>query len=189
MRGVQALGPQHEKEWNCWSGSRGGHKDAQWAGAPLQWKQAERARLVQVGEEKALGRPNGSLLILTGAYKQGDQLFTLFDSDRIRENGFKLKERRCWGKFFPQRVVRRWHSCPEKLWCPIPGGAQGQVGWGPGQPEVVGGSPAHTRDWGGWTCRFIPTQTILWFYDSIVFGIFSGIVFLPVPSVDVHNKM
>ena len=30
-------------------------------------------------------------------------------------------------------VVRRWHSCPEKLWCPIPGGAQGQVGWGPGQ--------------------------------------------------------
>ena len=24
-------------------------------------------------------------------------------------------------------------SCPEKLWCPIPGGTQGQVGWGPGQ--------------------------------------------------------
>ena len=26
-------------------------------------------------------------------------------------------------KFFTQRVVRRWHSCPEKLWCPIPGGS------------------------------------------------------------------
>jgi len=29
-------------------------------------------------------------------------------------------------------------GCPEKLWCPIPGGAQGQVGWGPGQPQPVG---------------------------------------------------
>ena len=31
--------------------------------------------------------------------------------------------------------------------CPIPGGAQGQVGWGPGQPDLVGGSPAHGRGW------------------------------------------
>ena len=46
-------------------------------------------------------------------------------------------------KFFTQRAVRRWHSCPEKLRCPIPGGAQGQLGWGPGWPELVGGSPAH----------------------------------------------
>jgi len=29
--------------------------------------------------------------------------------------------------------------------CPIPGGAQGQLGWGPGQPEPVGGNPAHGR--------------------------------------------
>jgi len=41
--------------------------------------------------------------------------------------------------------VRPWHSCPEKLWCPIPGGTQGQVGCGPGQPDPVGGSPAHNR--------------------------------------------
>ena len=32
--------------------------------------------------------------------------------------------------------------------CPNPGGTQGQVGWGPGQPELVGGSPAHGRGWG-----------------------------------------
>ena len=32
---------------------------------------------------------------------------------------------------------RPWHCCPG-LWCPIPGGAQGRVGWGPGQPELVG---------------------------------------------------
>jgi len=31
--------------------------------------------------------------------------------------------------------------------CPIPAGTQGQVGWGPGQPELVGGSPAHGRGW------------------------------------------
>jgi len=46
-----------------------------------------------------------------------------------------------WGdlrrKFFTQRAARQWHSCPEKLWCPIPEGAQSQVGWGPGQPELV----------------------------------------------------
>ena len=29
--------------------------------------------------------------------------------------------------------------------CPIPGGTQGQVGWGPGQPELVGCSPDHSR--------------------------------------------
>ena len=41
-------------------------------------------------------------------------------------------------------------GCPEKLWvreC-IPGGAQGQVGWGPGHPELMGDSPAHGRGWG-----------------------------------------
>ena len=27
-------------------------------------------------------------------------------------------------KFFPQKAVRCWQSCPEKLWCPIPGGTQ-----------------------------------------------------------------
>ena len=60
--------------------------------------------------------------------------------ESLLEMRFKVKIRR---KFFTQRAVRHWHSCPEKLWCPIAGGAQGQVGWGPGQPEMVGGSPAH----------------------------------------------
>jgi len=30
--------------------------------------------------------------------------------------------------------------------CPIPGGVQGQVGWGSIQPDQVGGSPAHSRE-------------------------------------------
>jgi len=80
------------------------------------------------------------------------------------------------GKFFPQRAVRRWHSCPEKLWCPIPGGAQGQVGWGPGQPELVGGSPAHGRGCSSVDSEVPSTQAILWLSKSqvhIQLGMFS----------------
>lgn len=29
--------------------------------------------------------------------------------------------------------------------CPVPGGVQGQAGWSPGQPDLVGGNPA-TQD-------------------------------------------
>ena len=36
-----------------------------------------------------------------------------------------------------KREVRCWHNCPERLWIPIPGGVQGQVGWGPGWPALV----------------------------------------------------
>ena len=31
-------------------------------------------------------------------------------------------------------------GCPESCGCPIPGGAQGQVGWDPGQPDLLGGT-------------------------------------------------
>ena len=67
------------------------------------------------------------------------------------------------GKFFPQRAVRRWHSCPEKLWWPIPGGTQGQVGWGPGQPELLGGSPAHGTGlgWVGFELLSNPNHSVI----------------------------
>ena len=43
-----------------------------------------------------------------------------------------------------------------KLWCPIPGGAQGQVGWGPGQLSC----------WGlGGLARSFPIQAPIWCYD------------------------
>ena len=102
-------------------------------------------------------------------HRAAQRFFTLSDRDRTHGNGLKLKQGRLRldvrGEFFTQMAVRRWHSCPEKLWCPIPGGTQGQVGWGPGQPELVGGSPAHNRGWGGWAFRPSPTQTLLdlWF--------------------------
>jgi len=93
--------------------------------------------------EKALGRTHCGLPILNRAYiQETDGLSTCSDSNGTRGNDFKLKEERFnlddSGKFFTERAVRLWHSCPEELWCPIPGGTQGQVGWGPGQPELVG---------------------------------------------------
>jgi len=52
---------------------------------------------------------------------------------------------------------------PEKLWCPIPGGTQGQVGWGPGQLSCWGA--ALPMAWGeaGWALRSLPTQATLRF--------------------------
>jgi len=52
----------------------------------------------------------------------------------------------------------------------IPGDAQGQVGWVPGQPELVGGSPAHGRGWDGVDFE-VPSNpnhsVILWFSESL----------------------
>ena len=90
-----------------------------------------------------------AFLYLKGAYNQeGEQLFTWADSGRTRGNGFKLEEEKLRlnvrGKIFTQKAVRCWHSCPESCGAPSLE-VQGQVGWGPGQPELVGDSPAHGR--------------------------------------------
>lgn len=43
------------------------------------------------------------------------------------------------------------------------GGAQGQVGRGPRQPQLVWDSPAHGSGAGaGWALGSLPTQMILW---------------------------
>ena len=96
---------------------------------------------------------------LKGAYRQeGRQLFERVDDSRTRGKGFKLKEGRfrldVRGKFF-MRVVRCWNRLPrETVDTPcIPGGVQGQVGWGPGLPGLVlnveVGGPACSEGVGG----------------------------------------
>jgi len=41
--------------------------------------------------------------------------------------------------------------------CPIPGGAQDQVGWGPGQPDLVDGKGLQQGVGTGWALRSLPT--------------------------------
>jgi len=46
--------------------------------------------------------------------------------------------------------------------CPTSGGIQGQTEQGPGEPDLVGGNPAHgMRLETGWALRCFPTQAFL----------------------------
>ena len=57
---------------------------------------------------------------LKGVYKcEGNQLFTWVDSDRTRENGFKLRQGRfrldIRRKFFTQSLVTPWNRLPKEV--------------------------------------------------------------------------
>ena len=64
-------------------------------------------------------------------------------------------------------------GCPETCGCPIPGGIQSQVGWGPGQPELVGGNQLTAGGW-YWVIFNVHSKPsysmILWFYDHHCLG-------------------
>jgi len=50
--------------------------------------------------------------------------------------------------------VRQWHSCPEKLWCPIPGGSR--PGWiGPWAAELVVAALPTAWGW-NWVALKVP---------------------------------
>jgi len=86
----------------------------------------ERLRVLFSLEKRRLqGDLTVAFQFLKGAYKQeGAQLFARSNTDRTRGNCFKLKYGRfrldVRNKFFTQRAVRPWPSCPEKLCVPHP---------------------------------------------------------------------
>ena len=56
--------------------------------------------------------------------------------------------------------------------CPVMGSVQGQVGWGFEQIDLVEDVPVHGRGVGlGVPYRLLLTQTILWFYVSMILWI------------------
>ena len=88
---------------------------------------------------------------LKGAYKQeGSQPFMRVDNSRTKGNGFKLREGRfrldISRKFITESAEVLAQAAQGGCGCPIPGGVQGHVGWGPGQPglalDVEVGDPA-----------------------------------------------
>ena len=121
-----------------------GHEDEQRAEAPLLWRWAERAGVVQPVEEKALGRPSRDLPVPKGAYrKDREGHFTWECSDKARSNGIKLKEGKfrldLRRKFFSQRVVRHRNKLPREA-VEAPFLEVFKVGWSSGQcglPESV----------------------------------------------------
>jgi len=80
---------------------------------------------------------------LKGAYwKDGENIFSRACCNRIRSNGFKLREGRfildIRKTFFIIKVVKHWHRLPREL-------VEGEVGWCSEQPGLVEDSPAHCR--------------------------------------------
>jgi len=75
-------------------GPKEDHDDEQRARVPLPCRQAEAAWLVQPGKRRLRGNLTAAFQCLKRDNKQeGNQLFRQVDSDKTRENGFKLKER------------------------------------------------------------------------------------------------
>ena len=175
----RGLGPQYNKDREL---LERGHKRAMKMIRGLEHLSYEDSLrelgLFSLEKRRLQGDLNAAIQYLKGDYEQeGNQLFTWVDSDRTKGNGFKLKEGRFWldagGSFHWEDGEEPAQAAQRGCGCPIPGGAQGKVGWALGQRAMVlaliaGNAACGRRVGAWWSLRSLPTQAILWFYECIL---------------------
>ncbi|KAF4794093.1 hypothetical protein TURU_105121 [Turdus rufiventris] len=115
---IQIWSPQHKKEVDLLEWVQ--RRDTKVSEQRLPYKD----RLRQLGlfslELRRLwGKPIASFQCPKGGYeKEGGELFIQADSDRARDNGFKLKESRIRlggrKKFYTHNTVRHWDRMPRE---------------------------------------------------------------------------
>jgi len=109
--------PTQEGSHDVGVGPEEGHEDDQSAGAPPL--QAEGAGAIQPGNVKATEGPYSCLLVPECYRKAGKGLFMRACSNRMRGNGFKLKESRfrlyIRKIFFSVMSVRRWNRLSSEV--------------------------------------------------------------------------
>lgn len=122
---MQVWGLQHRKVMKFLEKVSGGGQQIRskgWSTSPVNI--SEGAGFILEGESCV----ETSLWLTKGVNEhEGNQLFTLVDGDRIRENGFKLKKVRfrldIRGESFTERLVRCWKRLPTEIEeAPSPGG-------------------------------------------------------------------